>query len=158
MLTISVVIRMEISIKVRALVLHGDIPSLAIKGRNIVILITLPLVCADHLHLLLTTALLELSLKSRVVVVLDMVVGAARQVLGDLAPTVAVDGVQLEDLDVLLGSPLNLFDSRVKMIVPPEEKIKPYVIELVRQLKKVCDPEIKNNMGRNSPKIVKLMD
>ena len=110
MLTISVVIRMEISIKVRALVLHSDIPSLAIKSRNIVILITLPLVCADHLHLLLTTALLELSLKCRVVVVLDVVVGAAREVLGNLRPLVAVDLVQVEDLFIFLSCPLHLFN------------------------------------------------
>ena len=69
----------------------------------------------------LASSLLHLSLECRVIVVLNMVVGSAFEVLGDLRPAVAVDFMVLEDLVVLLEGPLHLLDVRIEMVVPPEQ-------------------------------------
>ena len=53
-----------------------------------------------------------------------MIVSAARQVTGYLGPAIAVDGVELKDLDILLVRPLYLLDARIQMIVPPDIKRK----------------------------------
>lgn len=79
----------------------------------------LNLIGADHFHLLLATALLETTFERRVVVVLDVVVCAARQVLGDFTPSVTVDSMELQDFDIFLTRPLDFSDSWVQMIVPP---------------------------------------
>ena len=67
---------------------------------------------------MLPRLLLELPLQSRVVVVLDVVICAPRQVLGDLRPPIAIDLMHRQDLLVLSWGPLHLLDIRVQMIVP----------------------------------------
>lgn len=52
--------------------------------------------------------------------VLDVVVGATGQVPGYLRPTIAVNRMILQDLDVLCSSPLHLLDTGIQMVVPPE--------------------------------------
>jgi len=66
----------------------------------------------------LASSLLHLPLECRVIMILNMVVGSALEVLGNLRPAVAVDLMVLEDLVVLLNSPLHLLDVRVEMVVP----------------------------------------
>lgn len=67
---------------------------------------------------MLTSALLKLAFKCGIVVVLDVVVGAAWQVLGDLAPSVSIRLVQLKDKSVLVLCPLDFLDIRVQVVVP----------------------------------------
>ena len=62
--------------------------------------------------------LLEALLHRRVPVVLDGVVAAAGQVLGDLGPAVAHAGVQLVEELVLLLGPRRLLDLGVEVVVP----------------------------------------
>ena len=50
--------------------------------------------------------------------VLDVVICAPRQVLGDLRPPIAIDLMHRQDLLVLSRGPLHLLDIRVQMIVP----------------------------------------
>lgn len=72
------------------------------------------------LHALLACTLLELPLQRRVVMVLDVIVCSAGQVLGDLRPLVAVDFVEFEDLLIFFGGPLVLLNVWVQMVVPPK--------------------------------------
>ena len=53
--------------------------------------------------------------------VLNMVIGAALQVLSNLRPAVAVDLVVLKDLIVLFEGPLHLFNVGIEVIVPSEQ-------------------------------------
>ena len=53
-----------------------------------------------------------------VVSVLDGVVGAAIDLLSDVAPTVAVHQVQFDDQKVFFHGPLSLADIRVQVVVP----------------------------------------
>ena len=78
------------------------------------------LIQADKLHLLLPVSLLETALQRRVVVVLDMVVRSAREVLRNFTPPVAIDLVQFKDSFILLGGPFNLLNVWVEMIMPPK--------------------------------------
>lgn len=50
--------------------------------------------------------------------VLDVVVGAAREFLRDLRPAVPVGLVQLQDEHVLLPGPLVLLDVGIQVVVP----------------------------------------
>jgi hypothetical protein len=56
---------------------------------------------------------------SRVPVVLDGVVCAARQQLGDLSPPVAVHAVSLHEHLLFLSGPCVLLDGWVQLVVPP---------------------------------------
>ena len=65
-------------------------------------------------------ALAELLLDEGVPEVLDLVVGAARQLRGDLRPLVAEDGVEVDDEVLLLlgeGAPLQV---RPQVVYPPK--------------------------------------
>ena len=53
-----------------------------------------------------------------VVAVLDGIVGAAVDLLSDVAPTVAMHQVQLDDQKVFFHGPLALADIRVQVVVP----------------------------------------
>ena len=68
---------------------------------------------------MLATALFHSPLESGVVVVFDMIVGAAWQVTGDFRPAIAIYRMEFEDLDILFVRPLHLLDTWVQMIVPP---------------------------------------
>ena len=50
--------------------------------------------------------------------ILDVIVGAAGQVLGDLTPSVTIRLVQLQDKSVLVLSPLDFLDIWVQVVVP----------------------------------------
>ena len=62
--------------------------------------------------------LLHLALQSRVIVVLDVVVSATREVFGDLRPLVAIDRVVFQYKTVLFFSPAIFLNLRVQVIVP----------------------------------------
>jgi len=53
--------------------------------------------------------------------ILDVIVGAAGQMLGDFTPSVTVRLVQLEDKSVLVLCPLDFLDVRVQVVVPSTE-------------------------------------
>ena len=72
----------------------------------------------DELHAVLARPLLDLAFQSRVVMVLDVVICAAGQLLSNLRPTIAKDLVQFKDKLVFMRSPLDFFDVWIKMIVP----------------------------------------
>ena len=69
---------------------------------------------------MLARPLLKLTFQSRVVMVLDVVIRAAGQLLSNLRPTIAKDLVQFKDELVFMRSPLDFFDVWIKMIVPPK--------------------------------------
>ncbi len=50
--------------------------------------------------------------------VLDVVVCAAGQMLGDLTPAVSISHVQLQDKIIFLMSPLDFLDAWVQVVVP----------------------------------------
>lgn len=54
--------------------------------------------------------------------VLDIVVSATWEELGDLGPLIAELIVELDDLAVLLISPLVLLDVGVEVVVPPRKE------------------------------------
>ena len=81
------------------------------------VLLLLPLV--KEFHALLTIFLLKFPFQSRIVVVLDVVVCAPWQILGDLRPSVTVFLVELKDKQVLLPCPFVFLDVRIQVIVPP---------------------------------------
>ena len=86
------------------------------------LLLDFPLLAmVELLNPCLASSLLHLPFECRVIMVLNMVVGSAFEVLGDLRPAIAVDLVILEDLVVLLKSPLHLLDVWVEMVVPPSK-------------------------------------
>ena len=60
----------------------------------------------------------ELALHAGVPVVLDGVVGAAFEDLGDLSPLVADDAVHQKEDPLFLFIPVNFLDSRVQVVVP----------------------------------------
>jgi len=60
----------------------------------------------------------QLALHARVPVVLDGVVGAALEDLGDLSPLVVDDAVHQEEDPLFLFVPVNFLDARVQVIVP----------------------------------------
>lgn len=64
-------------------------------------------------------ALRYLPPQGAVPVVLDVVVGAARQRLGDLGPRVAVNHVLGDKDDVLFWAPIRVCDRWVQMVAPP---------------------------------------
>ena len=66
----------------------------------------------------LSGPLFHFPFKRRVIMVLNMIICPAFQVLGDLRPAVAVDLMVLEDFVVFFGSPLHLLDVWVQVIVP----------------------------------------
>ena len=66
----------------------------------------------------LSGPLFHFPFKGRVIMVLNMIICPAFQVLGDLRPAVAVDLMVLEDFVVFFGSPLHLLDVWVQVIVP----------------------------------------
>ena len=113
---------------------HGNIEAVRKVRLHVVsLLIQLVLGCCLLLDLSLLSVvelldpslprpLFHLSFKCGIVVVLNMVVGAAFQVLCDLRPAVAVDLMVLEDLVILLYGPLHLLNVWVQMIVPPKGK------------------------------------
>ena len=72
----------------------------------------------DELHAVLARPLLKLTFQSRVVMVLDVVIRAAGQLLSNLRPTIAKDLVQLEDELVFVRCPFDFFDVWIEMIVP----------------------------------------
>ena len=76
------------------------------------------LLMVDKLHSLLPGPLFKFPFQSGVIVVLDMVVSAARQVLGDLGPPVAIHLMQFKDSLVFMDGPFNFLNIRIKMIVP----------------------------------------
>ena len=82
------------------------------------LLLTELLLAVDELHALLASPLLKLALQSRVVVILDVIVCAPRQMLGNFGPPVAVNFVQLENFLILFGRPFDLLDVRIQMVVP----------------------------------------
>ena len=69
---------------------------------------------------MLARPLLKLTFQSRVVMVLNVIVRAAGQLLSNLRPTIAKDLVQLKDQLVFVRRPLDFFDVWIKMIVPPK--------------------------------------
>ena len=80
---------------------------------------SLGLALVELLDASLATLLLHLALERGIEVVLDVVVGAARQVLGDLRPPVAVLEMKFQNSLVLLFRPSVLLDVRVQVVVPP---------------------------------------
>lgn len=88
--------------------------------RDLMTLLPHLLLLVNLLHSLLSCPLLDLPLQSRVVVILDVVVSAAREVLGNLRPTIAVLLVQLKDALVFGSRPLDFLDVGVQMVVPPK--------------------------------------
>ena len=66
----------------------------------------------------LSGPLFHFPFKRRVIMVLNMIICPAFQVLGDLRPAVAVDLMVLEDFVVFFGSPLHLLDVWIQVIVP----------------------------------------
>ncbi len=54
--------------------------------------------------------------------VLDVVVCAAGQMLGDLTPAVSISHVQLQDKIIFLMSPLDFLDAWVQVVVPSKMK------------------------------------
>lgn len=87
---------------------------------NVVVLLSQLLFVIDQLHPLLSRPLLDLPFQSRVIMVLNVVVCAAREVLGDLRPSISICLMELQDALVFGGRPLDLFDVGVEMIVPSE--------------------------------------
>ena len=71
---------------------------------------------------MLSCTLLQLSLESGIVVVLDVVVCAAGQMLGDLTPAVSISHVQLQDKTIFLVGPLDFLDAWVQVVVPSKMK------------------------------------
>ena len=76
----------------------------------------------DGFHTLLAGSLLDFALESGVVMVLDVIICAAGEVLGDLGPAVTIDFVELKNSLVFLVSPLNLFNVWIEMIVPSKNQ------------------------------------
>ena len=74
----------------------------------------------DGLHTLLTSPLFNFAFQGRIIMVLDVVVRTAGQVLGNLRPAVAVDLMELKDTLILLEGPLDLFNVWIEMIVPSD--------------------------------------
>ena len=66
----------------------------------------------------LSSPLFHFPFKGRVIMVLNMIISSAFQVLGNLRPAVAVDPMVLEDFVVFFGRPLHLLDVRIQVIVP----------------------------------------
>ena len=66
----------------------------------------------------LSGPLFHFPFKGRVIMVLNMIICPAFQVLGDLRPPIAIDLMHRQDLLVLSWGPLHLLDIRVQMIVP----------------------------------------
>ena len=66
----------------------------------------------------LPSPLLHFPFKGRVIMVLNMIISPAFQVLGNLRPAVAVDPMVLEDFVVFFGRPLHLLDVWIQVIVP----------------------------------------
>lgn len=52
--------------------------------------------------------------------VLDVVIGASRQVLRNFAPAIPIHFVQFQDPFVFFSGPLDLANVRVQMVVPPK--------------------------------------
>ena len=69
---------------------------------------------------MLARPLLKLTFQSRVVMVLDVVIRAAGQLLSNLRPTIAKDLVKLKYELIFMRRPLDFFDVWIKMIVPPK--------------------------------------
>ena len=93
---------------------------LLVKLLLLLLLLAKLLFVIDELHAVLAGPLLKLAFQSRIVVVLNVVIRAAGQLLGDLRPTIAKDLVQLKDGLVFMRCPLDFFDVRIEMIVPPK--------------------------------------
>ena len=72
----------------------------------------------DELHAVLARPLLNLAFQSRVVMVLDVVICAAGQLLSNLRPTIAKDLMQLENELVFVRCPFDFFYVWIEMIVP----------------------------------------
>ena len=66
----------------------------------------------------LPSPLLHFPFKGRVIMVLNMIISSAFQVLGNLRPAVTVDPMVLEDFVVFFRRPLHLLDVRIQVIVP----------------------------------------
>ena len=66
----------------------------------------------------LPSPLLHFPFKGRVIMVLNMIISSAFQVLGNLRPAVTVDPMVLEDFVVFFCRPLHLLDVRIQVIVP----------------------------------------
>ena len=88
------------------------------------VLLTELLLLVDELHTVLARSLLQFTLQSGVVVILDMIVGATGKVLCNFRPPIAVNFVQLEDLLVFFCRPLNLLDVRIQVVMPSIKAIK----------------------------------
>ena len=69
-------------------------------------------------NLALVTLLLHLAFEGGVEVVLDVVVRAALEVLGDFRPSVAVLHMKVEDFLIFFFRPLVLFDVRIQVVMP----------------------------------------
>jgi len=69
-------------------------------------------------NLALVTLLLHLAFEGGVEVVLDVVVRAALQVLGDFRPPVAVLHMKVKDFLIFFFRPLVFFDVRIQMVMP----------------------------------------
>ena len=86
------------------------------------LLLYLPLLAVvELLNPCLASPLFHLPFEGGIIMVLNMVVGSAFEVLGDLRPAVAVDLMVLKDLVVLFESPLHLLDIGVEMVVPSRQ-------------------------------------
>ena len=89
----------------------------------------------------------ELALHARIPVVLDRVVGAALEDLGDLGPLVIHDAVHKEQDPLFFLVPVNFLDSWIQVIVPALATLLSYAtIEVLRDecplLRPVGDDEL----------------
>ena len=80
------------------------------------------LVFVEFLDARLACLSLNPALECGIVVVFDVVVSPAWQVLGDLRPLVAVEAVELKDFLILLGSPLYFLYVGVQVVMPSRIK------------------------------------
>ena len=94
---------------------------LLVRARADLVELSLLLLHTDKFHFLSTITLLDPTFERGVVMVLNVVISAARQVLRDFTPAVPVDLVQLQNTFVLLLRPLDLLDIWVQMVVPPTQ-------------------------------------
>jgi hypothetical protein len=78
--------------------------------------------------------LLHLAFQCRVIVVLNVVISAAGEVLGDLGPLVSIYSVILQDERVLFFSPAIFLNLRVQMVVPSTRKY------LISKMQKIAPP------------------
>ena len=77
----------------------------------------------DELHAVLARPLLKLAFQSRVIMVLDVIIGPAFEVFCNLRPAVTIDLVVFKDFVILFRRPFYLLDVRVQVVVPSKSNL-----------------------------------